>query len=72
MNDDQLTNSDVAVLCDIGGGVVSFNDSKKARIDELIDRGFLEHDSRDTSMRLKLTAMAQEVLAARGVGINES
>lgn len=71
VNDDQLTNSDVAILCDVGSGSPSIGDSKKTEVAELISRGFIEHDSKDAGMRLKLTAKAQKVLAARGVGINE-
>jgi len=71
MNDDRLTDSEVALLCDIGSGVPTAR-AKGAEIETLIDRGFIERDMRESATSLKLTAKAQTSLAARGAGINES
>lgn len=70
MKDDRLNDSEVALLCDIGSGSASPSDLKNFEISDLVNRGFIERDSKGPG--LKLTAKAQESLASRGVGINES
>jgi hypothetical protein len=72
MKDNRLNDGEVAILCDIGSGSASPADLKGAEINELIDRGFIERDSKVPGLHLKLTAKAQETLASRGVGLNES
>ena len=66
----ELTNEEVAVLCDVGrdGSTKSVNQPTVRR---LIERGFIDL-SAEPLAQLKLTALAQQCLGRRGVGLNES
>jgi len=67
----QLTDEEVSVLCDIE--TAGSTGSKDRRITMgLVERGFIDVISRGTSRQFKLTAKAQQLLAERGVGLNES
>ena len=73
--DDTLSDSDIALLCDIGGSFLSALGAEKlARLRRLIERGFVEQASSagGTPARYQLTAKATHALAERGVGLNES
>jgi hypothetical protein len=72
--DSELTDSDISLLCDIGG---SFHDAstaqKRAQLQRLIERGFVEPAGVDNAhAKYQLTTKAIEILTERGVGLNEA
>ncbi len=66
----ELSDEEVSVLCDIGtdGRTKSANQSV---VQSLIERGFIT-SSEEPLVRLKLSFLAQQTLARRGIGLNES
>jgi hypothetical protein len=62
-----LTDTQIAVLCDIGQAS-SFDEEKKGEVLNLIVRGYVERDGD----LFKITPRGQKVLSDRGVGLNES
>jgi hypothetical protein len=68
-----VTDSDVALLCDIGGGLdAPLESSRLARVMGLIAMGLLRREPEARGGGLRLTEKGQDVLAERGVGINEA
>lgn len=72
--DTELSNSDIALLCDIGDAFPdTLSAEKRAQLDRLIARGFVEAASAEKAMgKYQLTAKATKILTERGVGLNES
>jgi hypothetical protein len=60
-----------AVLCDVGAGL-PVKSKDRQLIDALLKDGLLELSKEINSDRLILTPRAQQLLAERGVGINEA
>ena len=69
--DQHLSDEDVALMCDIGSAGAKLSPSKQERIGDLIARGLVEPDT-EPGHAFKLTDKGQELLADRGVGINEA
>jgi hypothetical protein len=71
---DELSDSDIALLCDIGGSLAATpNAEKRARLERLLARGFLEPASADKApAKYQLTGKAMKALTDRGVGLNEA
>ena len=68
-----ITDSDISLLCDIGGGLnAPLDSSKLARVIGLIALGLVRREPETQGGGLRLTEKAQDVLAERGVGINEA
>jgi len=66
----ELTDEEVSVLCDIERDG-STKSRKQPVVQSLIERGFIVL-SEEPLARVKLTALAQQRLSKRGVGLNES
>jgi hypothetical protein len=62
-----LTDTQIAVLCDIGQSV-GFGDDKRAELMRLIADGYAREDG-DT---FKLTPKGEAALVDRGAGLNEA
>jgi hypothetical protein len=62
-----LTDTQIAILCDIGQAS-SFDEEKKDAVLKLIVRGYVEKDGD----LFKITPRGQKVLSDRGAGLNES
>ena len=68
-----LTNSQVALLCDIGERHLStLSHDDKSELENLLSQGYVEFDGSDPERRVKLTAKANEFLSSRGAGLNEA
>jgi hypothetical protein len=72
--DDDLSDSDISLLCDIGD---TFPDTlsaeKRARLERLIARGFVEAAPADKApAKYQLTPKATKILTERGVGLHEA
>jgi hypothetical protein len=65
-----LTDQQVAILCDVGDGRKT-KPRHRNLLTGLIQGGFVEIHSESVS-KYKLSAKAQQILAERGVGLNES
>jgi hypothetical protein len=72
--DTELSDSDIALLCDIGDAFPdTLSVEKRARLDRLIARGFVEAASAEKALgKYQLTAKATKILTERGVGLNEA
>jgi hypothetical protein len=71
--DDELSDSDIALLCDIGDSFPKPTGEKLARLDGLIARGFVEvAPAHKAPAKFQLTGKATKVLTERGVGLNEA
>jgi hypothetical protein len=72
--DDDLSDADISLLCDVGGSFpATFDAEKSARLERLIARGFVEAAPADKApAKYQLTAKATKILTARGVGLNEA
>ena len=72
--DTELSDFDIALLCDIGGSSSATPGAeKRARLESLIARGFVEPASADKApAKYQLTGKALKVLTDRGVGLNEA
>jgi hypothetical protein len=66
----ELTDEEVSVLCDVERDG-STKCCKQPVVQNLIERGFIV-PSDEPLARVKLTALAQQRLSKRGVGLNES
>jgi hypothetical protein len=62
-----LTDTQVAVLCDIAQSVALAGDRRR-EIERLMDEGYIVRDGDG----YKLTSKAEKALADRGVGVNEA
>jgi hypothetical protein len=68
---DELTNDQIALLCDIGEYDLSkATDQRKRELQELIDRGYVLANDQ-TPGRCKLSGKGVELLGERGAGLNE-
>jgi len=72
--DIELSDSEISLLCDIGDTFpVRLSAEKQARLEWLIERGFVEVAPADKApSKYQLTAKATKILNARGVGLNEA
>lgn len=69
MPNTSVDDNDISLMCDIGGNLgPSLDSSKLARVIELIAAGYVRREPKG----LELTDKGQELLAERGVGINEA
>ena len=67
----ELTDDEVAVLCDIEKDG-STKPTKREVVESLIDRRLVEAAFEGSEERLKVTPHAFQLLTKRGVGLNES
>ncbi|MBV5271333.1 MAG: hypothetical protein JZU55_17260 [Afipia sp.] len=73
MPDTDIADGDISVLCDIAGGLKGpLESSKLDRVIVLIATGLVRREFTGEGSRLRLTEKGQELLAERGVGINEA
>lgn len=73
MQDTEIDDSDISLLCDIGGGLNGpIESSRLARVIGLIATGLVKREPEAGGSRLRLTEKGQDVLAQRGAGLNES
>jgi hypothetical protein len=71
--DSELSDSDIALLCDVGDSFPKPTGEKLLRLERLIARGFVEAaPAHKAPAKYQLTAKATEILTERGVGLNEA
>jgi len=69
---DDLTNAQIALLCDIGEHHLSEATSDQKRdLERLVSRGYVEPAHGDPGSAFKLTAKGAAFLGERGAGLNE-
>jgi hypothetical protein len=70
----ELSDSEISLLCDVGDTFpVTLSAEKQARLEWLIERGFVERAPADKApSKYQLTGKANKILTARGVGLNEA
>jgi hypothetical protein len=70
---DELTNSQIAVLCDIGEyDPLNLTTDKKSDLDRLVAEGYVEPTASHPGSTFKLKAKGGVFLAMRGAGLNEA
>lgn len=70
---EELTNDQIALLCDIGDLDLSkLPERRRGDLERLISEGYLEPSYARSASKLKLTAKGMEFLGVRGVGLNEA
>jgi hypothetical protein len=70
---DELTNSQIAVLCDIGEfNLPNLTDDQKRDLERLISGGYVEPTASHARSAFILTAKGLEFLGKRGAGLNEA
>ena len=70
---DDLTNSQIALLCDIGEQALSeLAGDRKRDLDRLLSEGYVEPTESHPGSNFKLTAKGGEFLGKRGAGLNEA
>ena len=70
---DELTDAQIALLCEIGELKLSgFTPDQQRDLDRLVSGGFLEPAEAGSKSSFTLTAKAMEFLSKRGVGLNEA
>jgi hypothetical protein len=70
---DDLTDDQIALLCDIGEFDPSKQtEDKKRDLERLISDGYVEPTDRHPGSAFKLTAKGVEFLGKRGAGLNEA
>jgi hypothetical protein len=70
---DDLTNSQVALLCDIGEWHLSrLTDDQKSDLERLISEGYAEPTESHPGSHFRLTAKGGQYLGLRGAGLNEA
>jgi hypothetical protein len=70
---DDLTNSQIALLCDIGEHDLStLTGDQKRDLEWLISGGYVEPTESHPGSPFKLTAKGNAFLGERGAGLNES
>lgn len=70
---DDLTSSQIALLCDIGAYDLSAPDGDKKRdLDRLLAGGYVEAADSAAGPAFKPTAKGREFLGERGAGLNEA
>ena len=71
--DTELSDAEIALLCDIGDSFPKPTGEKAARLERLIARGFVEAaPAHKSPAKYQLTAKATQILTERGVGLNEA
>jgi hypothetical protein len=72
--DDVLSDDEISLLCDVGDTFpATLTAEKQARLESLIARGFVEPAPADKApSKYQLTGKANQILTARGVGLNEA
>ena len=70
---DELTDAQIALLCEIGELKLSgFTPDQQRDLDRLVSGGFVEPSASTARSAFTLTAKAVEFLGKRGVGLNEA
>jgi CTP-dependent riboflavin kinase len=70
---DDLTNDQIALLCDIGEYDRSkLTEDKKRNLERLISGGYAERTESHPGSAFKLTAKGVKFLSERGAGLNEA
>jgi hypothetical protein len=70
---DDLTNSQIALLCDIGECNLSIlTGDQKSDLERLISGAYVEPTESHPGSSFKLTARGGEFLGKRGAGLNEA
>ena len=70
--DDELTDSQIALLCDIGEFKLhELTGDRKSDLDRLVSDGYAEPAESGARWPFKLTPKAHEFLGLRGAGLNE-
>jgi hypothetical protein len=70
---DNLTNSQVALLCDIGECNLSeLTSDQKSDLERLVSGGYVEPTDSHPGSTFKLTAKGGAFLGERGAGLNEA
>ena len=70
---DDLTNSQIALLCDIGECDLSeLTGDQKNDLELLLSEGYVEPTESHPGSNFKLTAKGGEFLGKRGAGLNEA
>jgi hypothetical protein len=70
MADDDITDLEIAVLCDLlGGPGANLKAHKRTVLDQLVAKGLVE-PARDDPAKFQLSDKAHHLLAQRGVGIS--
>ncbi len=73
MQDTDIDDGDISLLCDIAGGLNGpLESSKLARVIGLMATGLVRREPAASGGKLRLTEKGQDVLAERGAGINEA
>jgi hypothetical protein len=74
VDDAELNDDEISLLCDVGDTFpATLTAAKQARLESLIARGFIETAPADKApSKYQLTAKANKILTARGVGLNEA
>jgi hypothetical protein len=75
MQEEELSNSAIALLCEIGEfSPEAASAEQKTHLGELIAGGFIEVDSHPAlpEERFKLTKRGNDFLSLRGAGLNEA
>ena len=70
MADSVITDEEISILCDVlEGWSANLNANKMKILDQLIAKGLVVPDDQE-SAKYKLTSIAQQLLAERGVGMS--
>jgi hypothetical protein len=70
---DDLTDDQIALLCDIGEfDTTKQTDSKKRDLDRLFSGGYVQTTQSQLGSAFKLTAKGADFLGKRGAGLNEA
>jgi hypothetical protein len=70
---DELTNSQIALLCDIGEfHLPELSSDQKRDLERLISEGYVGPTETDARSAFMLTAKGIEFLGKRGAGLNEA
>ena len=69
----ELSDAEIALLCDVGDSFLKPTGEKLARLERLIARGFVEiAPAHKAPAKYQLTGKATKILTERGVGLNEA
>jgi hypothetical protein len=70
---DELTDSQIALLCDIEeSDLTKFAGDRKRDLDRLLSEGYVEPTNSHPGSAFKLTAKGADFLGERGAGLNEA
>jgi hypothetical protein len=70
MADALITDKEIAILCDVLDGWRALNADKRKVLDQLVAKGFVVPADEEWPATHKLTGIAQQLLAKRGVGMS--